>query len=77
MAVVRASSKYQVAIPKAIRSKLHIEPGQKLAITETDGAILLTPIPADPAEFLCGMLKDQPSLTQELSRERKRDAKHE
>lgn len=77
MTVVRASSKYQIAIPKAIRDRLHIERGQRLAITENDGAILLTPIPADPADFLCGIFKDEPSLTQELSHERKRDARHD
>ncbi|MDO8587388.1 MAG: AbrB/MazE/SpoVT family DNA-binding domain-containing protein [Armatimonadota bacterium] len=77
MSVVRASSKYQVAIPKAIRSKLHIRPGQKLAISEADGMIILTPIPADPIEFLCGIFKDKPSMTEELLKERKRDLEHE
>ncbi len=77
MSIVKASSKYQIAIPKAIRSKLKIKPGQNLDISEADGVILLTPIPPDPAEFLCGIFKDQPSMTEELLQERKRDLEHE
>lgn len=77
MSVVRASSKYQVAIPKAIRNKLHIKPGQRMAVSEMDGMIILTPIPPDPAGFLCGIFKDEPSMTHELAAERKRDLEHE
>ena len=77
MPVVRASSKYQVAIPKAIRNKLRIKPGQKLAVSEVDGAIVLTPIPPDPAEYLCGIFKDEPSMTEELANEKERDLEHE
>ncbi|MDO8681992.1 MAG: AbrB/MazE/SpoVT family DNA-binding domain-containing protein [Armatimonadota bacterium] len=77
MSVVRASSKYQVAIPKAIRNKLHLKPGQKLTISEMDGVIVLTPIPPDPVDFLSGIFKGEPSMTEELVRERKADLKRE
>lgn len=77
MSVVRASSKFQVAIPKAIRNKLLIKPGQKLAISEADGVIILTPIPADPLKFLCGIFKDEPSMSGELASDRKRDIENE
>lgn len=77
MAVVRASSKYQIAIPKSIRNKLQIKPGQHLTIAEADGVIIITPIPPDPADFLCGIFKDEPSMTQELMNEKKRDLEHE
>ncbi len=77
MTVVRASSKYQIAIPKAIRDKLRIKPGQKLAISEDDGVILVTPVPPDPVEFLCGIFEGQGSATKELLEERKRDLEHE
>lgn len=77
MPIVRASSKFQIAIPKAIRNKLRIKPGQKLAVSESDGLIVLTPIPPDPVEFLCGILKDEPSMTEELIKDRKRDLEHE
>ncbi|MCL5105207.1 MAG: AbrB/MazE/SpoVT family DNA-binding domain-containing protein [Armatimonadetes bacterium] len=62
-----------MVIPKAIRSKLHIKPGQKLAVSEADGAIVLVPIPPDPADFLCGIFKDEHSMTEELVQERERD----
>jgi AbrB family looped-hinge helix DNA binding protein len=77
MSIILVSSKYQIAIPKAIRTKLNIKPGQKLSITESDGSMLVTPIPADPVKFLYGIFKGQPSMTAELLKERKRDLKHE
>jgi AbrB family looped-hinge helix DNA binding protein len=77
MSVVRASSKYQIAIPRAIRSKLGIEPGQKLDISEEDGRIIITPLPSDPIEYLCGLFKGEPSMAQALLEERMRDLAHE
>lgn len=77
MAIVRASSKYQVAIPKGIRAKLGIKPGQQLMVTDKDGAIVLTPIPTNPVDFLCGKLKGEPSLSDELARERANEIENE
>jgi AbrB family looped-hinge helix DNA binding protein len=77
MSVVRASSKYQIAIPKAIRNKLRIKPGQKLTVSEADGVIIITPVPPDPVDFLCGIFKDEPSMTKELANEKQRDLDHE
>lgn len=77
MNVVRASSKYQIAIPKSIRTKLNIKPGQQLTISEEDGVIIITPVPPDPADFLCGIFKGEPSMREELMNEKKRDLKHE
>ena len=77
MPIVRASSKYQIAIPKAIRSKLGIKVGQRFAVKDVDGAIELIPIPDDPIEYLCGIFKGEPSMAAELLEERKRDLEHE
>lgn len=77
MSVVRASSKYQVAIPKAVRDKLRIKPGQRLTVSEADGVIVLTPVPLDPVGFLCGILKGEPSISEELVGERSRDLERE
>jgi AbrB family looped-hinge helix DNA binding protein len=77
MSIVRASSKYQVAIPKAIRNRLGIRPGQRFLITDVRGGIELTPIPNDPVEYLTGILAGEPSMTAELLEERKRDLEHE
>jgi len=77
MAIVRASSKYQIAIPKRIRAALGIKAGQRLSITTRDGGIFLAPLPDDPVRFLRGILKDKPSMTRELLEERARDLEHE
>lgn len=77
MSMVRASSRYQIAIPKRVREKLHIKPGQRLAVTERNGSIVLTPVPDDPIAFLRGAIKGGPSLTEELLHERARDLEHE
>jgi AbrB family looped-hinge helix DNA binding protein len=73
MTIVTASSKYQIAIPKSIRNRLNIKPGQKILMTNNENSITLTPIPNNPIEYLCGILKDEPSMTAELLEERKRD----
>jgi len=63
MPIVRTSSKFQIALPKKLRTKLGIKPGQLLAVEEEDGRIVITPVPADPIEFLWGALRDGPPLT--------------
>ena len=48
METTRLSSKGQVNIPKALRGRLHLQPGQEFTIeSTTDGALLLRP--AKPA----------------------------
>ena len=42
---VTVSPKYQVVIPKLLREKMGIKPGQKLQIFEIDGRIELVPVP--------------------------------
>jgi len=49
------SSKYQVVIPKAARERLHLKPGQKLAVIVKGGAIHLIPVPT--LEELYGFAK--------------------
>lgn len=77
MSIVRASSKFQVAIPKQIRNKLGIHAGQRFIMTDKDGMIVLTPVPSNPIDYLCGTFKDEPSLSAELRVERERDSGHE
>lgn len=38
------SSKYQVVIPKPIRERMQLRPGQKIQVIEYDGAIRLVPL---------------------------------
>jgi AbrB family looped-hinge helix DNA binding protein len=60
MQAVTLSSKYQVSIPRNIRSQIHLTPGQKLTISVRDGVVCLTPVPT--LEEIAGSL---PGLTSE------------
>lgn len=77
MAIVKLSSKYQIAIPKSVRSKLGMHPGQRLSLTEDQGRVVLIPVPDDPIEYLFGAAKGEPSMVQGLLEERVRDLEHE
>jgi len=44
MTIVTISPKYQVLIPKEIRQKLKLKPGQKLQIIELDDRIEFIPL---------------------------------
>lgn len=41
---VVVSSKFQIVIPKAIRNKLHLRPGQKLQLFQTGDKIEFVPL---------------------------------
>ena len=43
METVKVSPKFQIVIPKAVREKLKLRPGQRLFIYELDGAIRVEP----------------------------------
>lgn len=44
MASVTQSSKFQLPIPKAIRAEMHLQAGQKLAITPKGETVALAPV---------------------------------
>jgi AbrB family looped-hinge helix DNA binding protein len=52
------SSKGQVVIPAALRKKLRIKGGTRLAVSEQDGSIMLTPNPYDALLALRGILSN-------------------
>lgn len=54
MRSVKVSPKYQVVVPKEIRHRLHLKPGQRLVVMETGGVILM--VPEVPLEVLRGLL---------------------
>jgi AbrB family looped-hinge helix DNA binding protein len=67
MSVVTVSPKYQVVIPKAIREKLALEPGQKVQAIVYEGRIEL--IPVRPLEELKGFLRGiDPDIEREVDR---------
>ena len=55
MTYTSVSSKYQVVIPKEVRERLSMKPGQKLIVYERGGVIHL--IPKVPLKSLRGKLK--------------------
>jgi AbrB family looped-hinge helix DNA binding protein len=70
MEAVTVSSKYQVVIPKAVREKFNIKPGQKLAFIPFKGTLRVVVIP--PIEAARGMLKglDIENIREEEDEER-------
>lgn len=68
MAQTIVSSKYQVVIPKAIRDRAHLQPGEKLTVLLKGRVISL--VPDVPLEDMFGMFPglDSTSLRDEEDR---------
>ncbi len=68
MATVTVSSKYQVVIPREIRKRIQLRPGQRLIVLEKEGVITL--VPDQPLGKLRGFLRGME--TKDLRDERDR-----
>ena len=55
MDMVVVSSKYQIVIPRDVRERIDLKPGQKIVVIEKDGVIHL--IPQKPIKEMRGFLK--------------------
>jgi AbrB family looped-hinge helix DNA binding protein len=77
MAVTQLSTKGQVLIPKQLRRKFGLKPGGKVHLTEEEGRLVLTPVPLDPIATATGFLKGKYSLTADLRREHREEARRE
>ncbi len=55
MAPVTVSPKFQIVIPREIRDRLGLRPGQQITLFERDG--IITAIPDLPLEKFRGILK--------------------
>ncbi len=55
MTTVRVSPKFQIVIPKEVRERMKIRPGQELEVLEFSGRIEL--VPQEPVESLRGFAK--------------------
>ncbi|MBM4036767.1 MAG: AbrB/MazE/SpoVT family DNA-binding domain-containing protein [Planctomycetes bacterium] len=55
MAAVTVSPKYQIVIPREIRERMGIRPGQKVALMPFGGKVVLVPI--RPMKEMRGFLK--------------------
>ena len=67
------TSKGQLVIPAKLRRKFGIRKGTRVAIVEEDHRIVLQPVTEDFIDSLWGSLKGEPSLTDFLKRERRRE----
>lgn len=70
MIVTIVSKKGQVVIPVEIRRKYNLQQGDRLAVKDMDGRIVLEPLERYPLLSLRGAFKDGPSLTRALLAER-------
>lgn len=55
MLSVKVSTKHQIVVPSEARRRLGIEPGDRLAVTLENDAIVLRPRPASAAKRLRGL----------------------
>jgi AbrB family looped-hinge helix DNA binding protein len=73
----KVSPKGWVVIPAELRRRFGIKPGTMVIFEEVDGRIILRPVPNDPVEMLAGMFKGEPSFTEELLEERRKELEDE
>ncbi len=59
MPIAVISPKFQIVIPKEIRERLELKPGQKVALIERQG--LVTMVPHRPLSELRGIAKGAPT----------------
>jgi len=55
MGIVKLSPKFQVVIPRDVREKLDLKPGQKIVVIEKGGVLHL--IPQKPIKEMKGFVK--------------------
>ena len=77
MLVTQSTKKGQILIPKKLREKIGIKPGSKVQLLETEGAIIIKPVPEDPIASASGFLKGNFSLTEDLIEEHKKELKRD
>ena len=75
MPIVKTTPKGQGMIPVAVRRKVGLQPGDRVAVEPVeDGTIRVTPLPADPVAALHGMLRRSGgALLHDLAREHQRE----
>lgn len=71
------TSKGQLVIPARLRRRYGIKPGTKICFIERDHEILFQPVTKEYIRSVCGILKSETSVTQELLKERAKDKQRE
>jgi AbrB family looped-hinge helix DNA binding protein len=70
---LKVSTKGQVVIPAALRKKHRLSPGTRVRFFEYGDLICVAPVSASPVADAYGVLPREPSLTEELLKERSKD----
>jgi AbrB family looped-hinge helix DNA binding protein len=73
MESVKVLNKGQIVIPASIRKKYAIKPGKRIQMFEYGRLIYIIPHTDDPVNGAQGCLPAQPSLSEELLADRKRE----
>ena len=71
------TSKGQLVIPAKLRRRYGMKPGTKVCFVERENEILFQPVTKEYIRSVCGMLKSDTSVTQELLKERANDKERE
>ncbi len=71
------TSKGQLVVPAKLRRRYGIKPGTKVYFIERGDEILFQPVTKEYIRSVCGMLKSETSVTQELLKERAKDRERE
>ena len=77
METAYVTSKGQLVVPAKLRRRYGIKQGTKVCFVERDNEILFQPVTKEYIRSVCGMLKSETSVTQELLKERARDRERE
>lgn len=77
MSTSTVSRKGWIVIPKEIRDRYGLAPGDKVQVVDYGGAIAVVPSWKDPVRGARGLLKGGPSLSQALRDERRRQRERE
>jgi len=77
METAYVTSKGQLVVPAKLRRRFGIKPGTKVYFIERGDEILFQPVTKEYIRSVCGMLKSETSVTQELLKERAKDKERE
>ena len=67
------TSKGQLVIPAKLRRRLGIKRGTRVAFTQDDGRLIVQPVTREFIRGLRGSLRGEPSATDALKEERRRE----
>ena len=71
------SNKGWVVIPAELRKKYRLTPGTEVVVVDYGGVLSIIPAMRDPIKQGRGLLKELPSLTEDLLKERARESARE